>query len=255
MALTAVPPGVVTVIGPLLAPAGTTALMLVADCTVKVAALPLKATAVAPVNPEPLMVTRVPAGPLLGENELIAGAGAVVTLKLLVLRVAPYGVATEIGPLPAPVGTDAVIWVSDTTAKVAATPPNATEVAPVNAEPVIVTLVPTGPDVGENDVTAGAPGVVLVVPKSVALTAVPYGVMTSMVPPLDGAVMLTCLLDPTAKGTATPPTVTFVAPMKLSPETVTVVPDVPVVGVKDVIDGGGQLAGVDVIDDSVLPPG
>src|SRR5687768_10216721 len=54
-ALIAVPPGVVTLSGPLVAPAGTVARIAVAEVTVKVAALSLKATAVAPVKPVPLI--------------------------------------------------------------------------------------------------------------------------------------------------------------------------------------------------------
>ena len=44
VALTAVPAGAVTVMGPVVAPLGTVAVMLVAEPTVNVAAVPLKAT-------------------------------------------------------------------------------------------------------------------------------------------------------------------------------------------------------------------
>ena len=73
----------------------------------------LKATAVAPVKPAPLMVTLVPTGPLLGLKPLIAGP--VVTVKLLLLVVLPAGVVTLIGPVLAPAGTVAVIWVFEVT--------------------------------------------------------------------------------------------------------------------------------------------
>jgi hypothetical protein len=50
----------------------------------------------------------------------------------------------------APEGTVAVIWTSEPTVNVvAAVPLNATAVAPVKPLPLIVTLVPTGPDPGE----------------------------------------------------------------------------------------------------------
>ena len=62
-ALVAVPPGAVTVTGPLVAPEGTVAVICVSLFTVKVAARPLKATAVAPVKPLPTKVTLLPTGP------------------------------------------------------------------------------------------------------------------------------------------------------------------------------------------------
>src|SRR5439155_1137048 len=76
VALVAVPPGVVTLIAPLVAPLGTVAVISVSELTVKAAATPLKATAVAPVKWEPLIVTPVPTGPLAGLKELIVGASA-----------------------------------------------------------------------------------------------------------------------------------------------------------------------------------
>src|SRR5690349_6770690 len=100
--LVAVPPGVVTVIEPVLAPVGTVALMAVLELTENEAPVPAKATAVAPVNPVPLIVTCVPTGPLVGLNVEIVGAvgggGAVVTVKLPALVPVPPGVVTAIGP-------------------------------------------------------------------------------------------------------------------------------------------------------------
>jgi hypothetical protein len=52
--------GVVTVTHPLVAPAGTVALISVAETTVKVAEVPLKLTAVAPVRLSPRMITLAP---------------------------------------------------------------------------------------------------------------------------------------------------------------------------------------------------
>jgi hypothetical protein len=72
-----VPPGVVTPIGPVEAATGTVAVILVSEFTVlDVAAAPLKVTAVAPVNPVPLMVTMVPMVPDVGVNEVMVGAVA-----------------------------------------------------------------------------------------------------------------------------------------------------------------------------------
>ena len=75
VALVAVPPGVVTAMGPLAAPLGTVAVICASEFTVNVAAVPLNVTAVAPVKLVPVMVTEVPGGPLVGLNELIVGGG------------------------------------------------------------------------------------------------------------------------------------------------------------------------------------
>src|SRR5439155_20537133 len=113
LALVAVPPPVVTLIGPDVAPAGTVALICVSELTVKLAEVPLNVTALAPVKAPPLIVTEVPTGPLAGENELIEGAAGAVTSKLVALVAVPFAVVTAIGPVVAPFGTVAVICVSE----------------------------------------------------------------------------------------------------------------------------------------------
>src|SRR5204863_1243689 len=131
-ALVAVPPGVVTLIDPEVAPLGTVAVIWVLVFTVKLAPVPLKATAVAPAKLFPVMVTEVPTGPLVGLKELIVGGAVeVVTVKLLALVVVPPGAVTLIDPEVAPLGTVAVIWVSEFTMKPAAVPLKVTEVTPV----------------------------------------------------------------------------------------------------------------------------
>jgi hypothetical protein len=70
------PDGVVTLIAPLVAPAGTVAVICVSEFTANVAAVPLNMTAVAPVNPLPLIVTGVPTVPLEGLKLVIDGPGA-----------------------------------------------------------------------------------------------------------------------------------------------------------------------------------
>ena len=77
--LTAVPPGVTTLIGPLVAPEGTTASMLVADTTSNMGALTLlNKTSVAPRKWVPVKVTRVPAGPAVGVKRVKVGGGTTV---------------------------------------------------------------------------------------------------------------------------------------------------------------------------------
>ena len=70
----------------------------------KPAAVPLKLTAVAPVKFVPLIVTLVPAGPLVGVKPVIVGALAAI-VKLLGLVAVPSGVVTLTGPVVAPAGT------------------------------------------------------------------------------------------------------------------------------------------------------
>ena len=77
VALLAVPDGVVTEIGPVVAPAGSVAVICVSLFTVKLAASPLKLTAVAPLNQFPVIVTDgvVPAQVAFGVKFEIVGAG------------------------------------------------------------------------------------------------------------------------------------------------------------------------------------
>ena len=104
--LVAVPPGVVTLIGPLVAPVGTCAVMSVDEMTAKlVSVAPLNLTLVAPMKPVPWMSTLVPTGPLVGVNELTVGGPA--TVNTVELVVVPPGVVTEIGPVVEPSRTQA----------------------------------------------------------------------------------------------------------------------------------------------------
>jgi hypothetical protein len=119
-------------------------------------------TALVSVNPLPLIVMVVPAAPELGVKDVISKSMAKFTEELTV----PPGVVTAIFPVTAPAGTMAVICVSLLTVKVvAATPPKATAVDPVKCVPVMVTLVPTVPEVGVKELIVGD-GVVLVVELS-----------------------------------------------------------------------------------------
>jgi hypothetical protein len=64
------PPGAVTVMGPVVAPAGTVVVIIPEGSTVKGEATPLNETAVAPVKVVPVIVTTVPVGPKVGANGL-----------------------------------------------------------------------------------------------------------------------------------------------------------------------------------------
>src|SRR5438067_13283958 len=127
--LVAVPSGVVTLSGPVVAPAGTVAEICVDGLTVEEALGPLNLTDVAPVKFVPVIVTLVPTGPLVGAKLVMVGG--FVTVNEPVLVAVPPGVVTLSGPVVAPAGT--VVWmaVSEVTVKLALVPLNATAVAPV----------------------------------------------------------------------------------------------------------------------------
>ena len=113
----------------------------------------LKATLVVPEKLLPKMVTMVPSGPVVGEKEVMMG-GAVME-KLVALTPVPSGVVTLMGPEEAPLGTVAEIWVSETKVEEVGVPLKATAELTVKLLPVIVTLVPSGPVVGEKEATMG----------------------------------------------------------------------------------------------------
>lgn len=90
--LLAVPLGVVSAIKPLVAPAGTTKVSVVASTTVKLPTLaPFSNTAVALSRLVPVTVTRVPTGPLLGVKLRSAGAGG-VTVNVAGTEIPPPGI-------------------------------------------------------------------------------------------------------------------------------------------------------------------
>src|SRR5204863_2135385 len=123
-------------------------------------------------NPDPDTVILVPGGPVAGEATTVGP----LTTKLVELVASPPGVFTWMGPVNAPCGTVAVIWVQESTVYTAAVALNFTPVAPVNAVPVMVTEDPTCPDGGLNPVMVGT------TLKMDAEVAVPAGMVTEMGP-------------------------------------------------------------------------
>jgi hypothetical protein len=89
--------------------------------------------------------------PTTGEAGLYVncGLGAADTVNELELVAVPPDVVTVTCPVDAPEGTVVVIDEDETTVKLALTPLNFTAVAPVKFAPLIVTLVPMAPLVGE----------------------------------------------------------------------------------------------------------
>jgi len=160
------------------------AVILVLELTVNEAVVLPSLTEVVPLKLLPLIVTTVTGKPRLGVKLLIVGFGAVVvTVKLLVLVPVPFPVVTAIGPVVAPEGTVAVIFTDELTVyEVAVVPLNLTAVTPVKFVPLIVTPVPTGPLVGENEVTVGGLPPPPVTVKLLVLVPVPFPVVTAIGP-------------------------------------------------------------------------
>jgi hypothetical protein len=197
-ALVAVPPGVVTLILPVVAPVGTVAVICVAEFTVNVAVVVLNLTELVvklappdvPLKFVPVIVTDDPTGPNRGLNEEIVGAGTGITVKLVALVRCPAAVYTWIGPVVAPVGTTAVTEVALVAVGVTRLEVlKRTWVGAVVKVPLIVTVDPTKPLAGEK---VGTPG-------QVAAAVVEY------VNALEGPVVLvtTTLLPPTPAATGT----------------------------------------------------
>jgi hypothetical protein len=262
-ALVAVPPGVVTVILPVVAPDGTVAVILVEEFTAKDAETLLNLTEVVvkpdPVKFVPLIVTDVPTGPEVGENELMVGLGGVVTSKLLELVAVPPGVVTRILPSVAPDGTVAVILVEEFTVNNAETLLNVTLLTLTKLVPLIVTEVPTGPELGENEVIVGAGGEVT--SKLLELVAVPPGVVTRIFPSVapDGTVAVILVEEFTVNDAETLLNVTAEVvkplPLKLVPLMVTEVPTGPEDGEKEPIVGAGTEVVTEKLDRlEPLPP-
>ena len=129
---------------------------------------------------------------------------------------------------------------------------NFTDVAPEKSVPVMVTLVPIGPDAGVNDVMVGTAATV----KLVALVAVPPGVVTAIAPVVApvGTVARMDVADATVKvDVAVPLNVTAVAPVKLAPVMDTLVPMGPEAGANEVIVGVCET--VKLVALVAVPPG
>jgi hypothetical protein len=229
-----VPPGDVTDKLPL-APEATTAVIRNGVITVKLdAAMPPKLTAVAPVKLLPLISTVAPAAALVGEKLVMDGG--LMKVKPPSVPVPPGPVAETL-PLALPTATTAVICVEETTVKlVAAVPPKLTAVTPVKFVPVSVTVAPAAALVGAKLVIFGGPMKV-----NPARLPVPPGVVTATAPLAPAATTAVICVDETTLKlvAAVPPKLTPVAPLKFVPIIVTVTACAALVGVKEVIVGGG----------------
>jgi hypothetical protein len=231
LVLAAVPPGAVTAIGPVVAPTGTDAVIFVDELTTNVAAVPLKLTAVVPVKFRPLMVTDEATRPLVGEKLVITGA----TVKVPTLVAVPAGVCTLMVPVVTPDGTTAEICTLESTVNAASLPLNFTDDVSMKLAPLIVTVIPDGPLVGENEVIVGN-GLKL------ELAAAPAGVVTVILPVVasTGTVAVICIAELTVKVAFATSKTTAVVPRRLLPVNTTLVPAGPLVGESPVIFGKGM---------------
>jgi len=228
--LLAAPPTVTTTF-PVAAPAGTGTTMLVALQLVGVPAVPLKVTVLVPcVDPKfvPVTVTDVPTAPDVGDRLLIVGVGS--TVKLTPLLATPFTVTTTF-PVLAPTGTGTTMLVAFQLVGVPALPLNVTVLVPwlvPKPVPVIVTDVPTAPEVGDRLLMTG------VTVKLTPLLATPFTVTTTfpvVAPPGTGTTMLVPLQ--LVGVPAVPLKVTVLVPCvlpKFVPVIVTDVPTAPDVG-------------------------
>jgi hypothetical protein len=208
--------------------------MLVAEFTVNdLAAVPPKVTMVAPVKLVPVIVIGKLGPTSVGVKEVILGGGIKVKPPNVPV---PPGLTTDTLP-EAPLPTTAVMMVGDTTVnEVVDVPPKLTAVAPVKPVPVMVTVVPTPATTGVKDVILG--GGIKVKPPNVP---VPPGLTTDTLPeaPLPTTAVIVVGDTTVNEAAVVPPKLTAVAPVKLVPVMVTVVPTPATTGVKDVILGGG----------------
>lgn len=154
--LLATPPTVTTTL-PVVAPDGTGATIEAALQLLGLAVVPLNLTVLVPwvePKPLPLMVIDAPTAPEFGDRALMFG----VTVNLTPLLLDPPTVTTTL-PVVAALGTGATIVLELQLVGVAATPLNVTVLVPwvdPKPVPVIVTEVPTGPEVGDNLLIFGA---------------------------------------------------------------------------------------------------
>src|ERR1017187_8392598 len=214
--LLANPPTVTTTL-PVVAPPGTRTVMLLSlEAVASAAMVPLNVTVLLPwLAPKfvPLMVTALPTGPEVGDRLLMPGATVTVNGEPLLAN--PPTVTTTL-PVVAPPGTLTVMLLALQAAAAAAVVPlNVTVLLPWLAPkfvPVMVTAVPTGPEVGDRLVMPGATVTVtgeplLANPPTVTTTlpvVAPPGTLTVMllalqaaaaaaVVPLNVTVLLPCV--------------------------------------------------------------
>jgi hypothetical protein len=148
----AVPPAVVTITPPVVAPGITIATNVLPLLLIGMAETPAIVIPVGLLRLVPVIVTSVPTGPVVAEKEIIVGAGIMVNPASDAL---PPGVVRLTAPV-APVPTIATIEVVETTVNdVTRVPPNVIIEVPVKFVPVMLMIAPEPALVGAKDVMVG----------------------------------------------------------------------------------------------------
>jgi len=151
-ALLAVPPAVTTTL-PVVAPVGTGTVIDPSLALVGVAAVPLNLTVGVVPKPAPVMVTVAPIPPVVGKIPVMPGPGVTVKVEPLL---GPLFTVTTTGPVIDPAGTGAFI-VPEAQLIVVAASPLKVSVSALDPkfDPLTVTMMPTGPEVGERLLMVG----------------------------------------------------------------------------------------------------
>ncbi len=238
-----------TSIGPVVAPSGTLAVMCESSTTVKVAFTPPigpKRTLCTAENPVPTTLTELPAAPLVGVKEVIVGGGRIV--KLVDETTLPTLFTTLMGAVTAPEGTVATTVASSFTLKVAERAPKLTDVVAPSAVPVIVTLFPLAPALGENPEIVGA-----AVSSTTKFVAESTDSLSRIgpVPAPAGTTAVICVGPSMLKVACTPPKSTDVTPSRLVPVMTAVSPAEPLVGENPVNPGGASTVKLEA--DTAVP--
>ena len=231
---------------------GTIVVICVDETLEKIAAAPLKSTSVTPSRFVPVIVTPVPGGPDVGENDVIVGRQLVAFTSKLEPVAVPTPVTTWTAPSVAPTGTVVLILVDETKSSTAFVPLKSASVVPSSSAkrfvPLIVTPHPSGPDVGAKDEIVGAQPPGLDTVKLDELVAVPSRFVAWMTPVVPAATVARSWVEETMvkEVAAVPPKSTAVTAglVKFVPLMVTTHPAGPLVGVNDVIVGAAASAGV-----------
>ena len=188
----------------------------------------------------PVIVTDVPTAPEVGDRLVMLGVGR--TVKLIPLLSTPLACTTKL-PVVAPVGTGTTIDVALQLVGVAAVPLNLTVLVPwvePKFVPVIVTDVPTAPEVGDRLVMLGVGRTVKLIP----LLSTPLAWTTTLpvVAPVGTGTTIDVALQ-LVGAAAVPLNLTVLVPWvapKLVPVMVTDAPTAPEVGDKLVMLGLGR---------------
>jgi hypothetical protein len=243
-ALVNVTPLTVTVIFPVNAPEGTVVVREVEVAALTTATVPLKATTLLAgvvLKLVPVIVTVAPTAPLAGLKDVKVGVGR--TVKLDPVNVIPLTV-TEMFPVVAPAGTVVVNVVVVAALTTAAVPLKNTALfagVVLKLVPVIVTVAPTAPLPGLNDVKVGVGKTV----KEEALVMVTPLTVTEMFPVVEpaGTIVVNVVVVAALTRAVVPlkeTTLLAGVVLKFVPEITTVEPTAPLVGLKEVKVGVGN---------------